>query len=253
MSSKMTGKIALVTGAASGIGRATALAFAGEGATVVVSDVDRAGGAETVSHIEAAGGAATFVYADVSRSSDVEALMNEIVSRYGRLDYAYNNAGIEGQQATITEATEENWDRVVGIDLKGCFLCMKYELQQMLKQGSGSIVNCASIAGLVGFPGTSAYVASKHGVVGLTKSAALECATTGIRVNAICPGVIATPMVDRVTGKAPEAEAAMAHMQPMGRIGQPEEIAAAVLWLCSDAASFVTGIALPVDGGYVTP
>lgn len=253
MPKEMHGKVALVTGASSGIGRATALAFAAEGAIVVVSDVDRAGGEQTVASIESIGGTAAFMYADVSQAADVASLIDGIVSRYGQLDYAYNNAGIEGQQATTAEATEENWDRVTGIDLKGCFLCMKYELQQMLKQGSGSIVNCASIAGLVGFPGTSAYVASKHGVIGLTKSAALECATTGIRVNAVCPGVIATPMVDRVTGKVPEAEAAMAHMQPMGRVGQPEEIAAAVLWLCSDAASFVTGIAMPVDGGYVAP
>ena len=253
MTNAMRGKVALVTGASSGIGRATAIAFSAAGATVVVSDVDRPGGEETVSLIENAGGTATFIHADVSEAADVEALISGIVASHGQLDYAFNNAGIEGRQASIAEATEENWDRVTSIDLKGCFLCMKYELQQMLKQGSGSIVNCASIAGLVGFPGTSAYVASKHGVIGLTKSAALECASTGIRVNAVCPGVIATPMVDRVTGKAPEAEAAMARMQPMERVGQPEEIAAAVLWLCSDAASFVTGIAMPVDGGYVAP
>ncbi len=253
MTNDLNGKVALVTGASSGIGRATALAFAGEGATVVVSDIDQVGGEETVALIARGGGAAQFIRADVSQNADVESMIGAIVARYGRLDIAYNNAGIEGRSAPFWETTEENWDRVTGINLKGCFLCMKHELQQMLKQRSGSIVNCSSVAGLVGFPETPAYVASKHGVIGLTKSAALEYATSGIRVNAVCPGVIATPMVDRVTGKAPEAEAAMARMEPMGRIGQSEEVAAAVVWLCSDAASFVTGIAMPVDGGYVAP
>lgn len=253
MSNDMNDKIALVTGASSGIGRATALAFASEGASVVVSDVDKTGGAETVALIESKGGKSIFIPADVSNGADVKSLIEQIVRHYGRLDYAYNNAGIEGIATPIAETTEENWDRVIDINLKGTFLCLKYELQQMLKQGSGAIVNCSSVAGLVGFSGTPAYVASKHGVVGLTKTAALDCAQTGIRVNAVCPGVIDTPMVDRVTGKAPEAEAAMARMEPMGRIGRPEEVAAAVVWLCSDAASFVTGIAMPVDGGYVAP
>lgn len=253
MDLSMSGKVALVTGAASGIGRATALAFAAEGAAVVVSDVDDAGGEQTVSQIRDTGGTATYIHADVSNASDVAALVNDAVLHYGRLDYAFNNAGIEGQTAPTAEATDANWDRVIAIDLSGTFYCMREEMKQMLKQGAGAIVNCSSVAGLIGFAGSSAYVASKHGVIGLTKTGALEGANAGIRVNAVCPGVIATPMVDRVTGKAAEVEASMANMQPMGRMGTPAEIAAAVVWLCSDAASFVTGIAMPVDGGFVTP
>ncbi len=253
MDLSMNGKVALVTCAASGIGRATALAFAADGATVVVSDVDEAGAEQTVAQIGDAGGTATSIRADVSNASDVASLIEGAVARYGRLDYAFNNAGIEGKTAPTAEATDANWDRVISIDLSGVFYCMREEMKQMLKQGSGAIVNCSSVAGLIGFAGSSAYVASKHGVIGLTKTGALEGARAGIRVNAVCPGVIATPMVDRVTGKTTEAEAALANMQPMGRMGTPEEVAAAVVWLCSDAASFVTGIAMPVDGGFVVP
>ena len=172
------------------------------------------------------------------------------MATYGRIDYAFNNAGIEGASAPTHECTEENWERTIGVNLKGTWLCMKHEIQHMLKQGKGAIVNCASIAGLVGFQGLPVYVASKHGVVGLTKTAALEYAKSGIRVNAVCPGVIKTNMVDRITGKEKEVEKQFENMEPVGRMGQPEEVAEAVIWLCSDAASFVTGDAMAVDGGW---
>ncbi|HEY8446257.1 MAG TPA: SDR family oxidoreductase [Thermomicrobiales bacterium] len=251
MNAAMQGKVAVVTGAASGIGRATALAFAKEGARVVVSDVDAEGGEATVRMIRECGGEAIFVRADVSRTAEVRELIATAVGTFGRLDYAFNNAGIEGESAPTADATEENWDRVIDINLKGVWLCMKHELPAMLESGGGAIVNCASVAGLVGFPGIGPYVASKHGIVGLTKTAALEYATAGIRINAVCPGVIQTPMIDRFTGGAKEAAEEMVAMEPVGRFGTPEEIAAAVVWLCSDAASFVTGVALPVDGGLV--
>jgi len=239
----LEGKIALVTGGSSGMGRTTALAFAREGAKVVIADVQVEGGEETVQTIDDTGGEAIFFKTDVSRRDEVEALINRVVETYGRLDCAFNNAGIEETSLLPTaESTEENWDRVIGTNLKGVWLCMKYELAQMVKQGSGAIVNTASVGGLVGFEGIGAYVASKHGVIGLTKTAALEYATAGIRVNAVCPGVIRTPMLA-------DAEALLAPLEPMGRIGLPEEIAEAVVWLCSDAASFVTGHPMVVDGG----
>ena len=181
----------------------------------------------------------------------MKALVDKTIAVFGRLDYAFNNAGIEGATAPTHECTEENWDKTIGINLKGVWLCMKNEIPQMIKQGSGAIVNCASIAGLSGFVGLPAYTVSKHGIIGLTKTAALENAKAGIRINAVCPGVIHTAMVDRVTGKDKEVEKAYIAMEPVGRMGKPEEVAEAVMWLCSDAASFVTGHAMPVDGGWI--
>lgn len=249
MEKSFENKVAIVTGGSFGIGQATAVAFAQRGAKVVVADwiEDQ----ETSRRIESFGGESIFVKCDVSKSNDVKALIEKTITVYGRIDFAFNNAGIEGATATTQECTEENWDKTIGINLKGVWLCMKYQIPQMLKQGKGSIVNCASIAGLVGFPGLPAYVATKHGVVGLTKTTALENAKLGIRVNAVCPGVIKTPMIDRMTGKDKAAEKQYENMEPVGRMGQPEEVAEAVIWLCSDAASFVTGQALAVDGGWI--
>ena len=252
MPGHLQGKVALVTGGGSGIGRASALAFAREGASVVVADVAVTGGNETVTLIQTAGGVATFVRADVSQASDVAALVDAAVATYGRLDCAHNNAGIEGTAALTAEYPEEDWDRVLAINLKGVWLCMKYEIPQMQRQGSGAIVNTASIAGLVGAYRMPAYVASKHGVAGLTKTAALEYARAGIRVNAVCPGVIRTPMVERFfLSRHPRAETRLSAAEPVGRLGTPEEVAEAVVWLCSDAASFVTGHTMAVDGGMV--
>jgi NAD(P)-dependent dehydrogenase (short-subunit alcohol dehydrogenase family) len=250
---RFSGKVALVTGAASGIGRACAQLFAKEGASVVVSDVTLEGGQQTVRLIEEDGGEAFFVETDVSKAAQVEALVGRAVEAYGRLDYAFNNAGIEGRMATNTaDYPEEEWDRVIAINLKGVWLCMKNEIPQMLSQGAGSIVNNSSVEGLVGLEGTSAYAASKHGVVGLTKTAALEYAQSGIRVNAVCPGLIRTPMVERYTKGDAETEAQWAAIfEPVGRMGSSEEVAEAVVWLCSEAASFVTGHAMAVDGGFL--
>ena len=256
MAGSLEGKAALVTGGGSGLGRATALAFARAGARVVVADVDTAGGAETVRQVVAAGGEALFVQTDVGQAVEVEALVRETVAAYSRLDCAFNNAGVSTPQAggggLIHEHPEETWDRVIGVNLKGVWLCLKYEISQMRRQGGGAIVNTASIYGLVGSGwGGSAYAASKHGVVGLTKAAALENAQEGIRVNAVCPGFIETPMTHQVLAQRPEQEAQMIAAHPLGRLGQPNEVAETVVWLCSPAASFVTGHALPVDGGYV--
>jgi NAD(P)-dependent dehydrogenase (short-subunit alcohol dehydrogenase family) len=251
MTGRFEDKVALVTGGASGIGRATALAFAREGAKVVIADVLVDGGEETMRMIKGAGGQAIFVKTDVSKATEVEALIKKAVEIYGRLDYAFNNAGIEGMMAPTADCTEENWDRTLSINLKGIWLCMKHEIPQMLKQGGGAIVNTASVAGLVGAQGLPAYCASKGGVVQLTRAAALEYAKVGIRVNAVCPGAIHTPMVERLLSVQPEMEAALTAMQPVGRMGKPEEIAEAVIWLCSDAASFVTGLPMAVDGGMV--
>jgi NAD(P)-dependent dehydrogenase (short-subunit alcohol dehydrogenase family) len=250
MTTQFEGKVALVTGAASGIGRASALAFAREGAKTVVADVLVEGGEETVRMIKEAGGDALLVRTDVSKSAEVEGLIQKIVETYGRLDYAHNNAGIAGADAPTADCTEENWDHTIATNLKGVWLCMKYEIPQMLKQGGGAIVNTASTAGLVGLEGSPAYCASKGGVVQLTRAAALDYAKAGIRVNAVCPGVIRTPMVEPLVGD-PEAEARLIAVEPIGRMGKPEEVAEAVVWLCSDAASFVTGTAMPVDGGLV--
>ncbi len=242
-------KVALVTGASFGIGKATALAFAKKGAKVVLADWKE--NPETMDLIKSLGVEVLFVKCDVSKASDVKALIEKTIATFGHLDYAYNNAGIEGVSAPVNECTEENWDKTIDINLKGVWLCMKYEIIEMLKQGKGAIVNCSSVAGLVGFQGLPAYVASKHGIIGLTKTAALENAKLGIRVNAVCPGVIQTPMIDRLTGKKKEAIEQFTALEPMGRFGLPEEIANAVIWLCSDESSFVTGHAMPVDGGWV--
>ncbi|MGH3464995.1 MAG: SDR family oxidoreductase [Kribbellaceae bacterium] len=251
MSGTLEGKVILVTGGGSGIGRASALALAREGADVVVTDLVDEGGNETLRLIEEAGGKGFFIRGDVAAAADVQRIIGEVEAHYGRLDCAFNNAGIEGSQAPTAECTEENWDRVLTVNLKGVWLCMKYEIPLMLKQHKGSIVNTASVAGLVGFQNIPAYNASKGGVIQLTKTAALEYARDGIRVNAVCPGVIRTPMVERFLAGSAEAEAQFVAMEPVGRMGTPAEIAEAVVWLCSDAASFVTGDALPVDGGLV--
>jgi NAD(P)-dependent dehydrogenase (short-subunit alcohol dehydrogenase family) len=245
-------QVAVVTGAASGIGRAAALAFAQSGVKVVLADISVDAGESVAAEIKKQTGVLTsFVKCDVSKSAEVERMVRHAVEHFGRIDYAFNNAGTEGMQATTAECSEENFDRTVAIDLKGTWLCMKYEIPQMLKQGGGAIVNSSSIAGLVGFPNIPAYVAAKHGVIGLTKTAALEYAKSNIRVNAVCPGVIHTPMVDRFVGGHTEVMQALTAGEPIGRIGEPSEIAEAVLYLCSARASFLTGVALPVDGGWV--
>jgi len=244
-------KVALITGAACGIGRATAIAFGASGANVVVVDANPENGQATVDKIKKIGASAHFIKCDVSSKSEVQSAVAETIKLFGKIDFCFNNAGIEGIVATTAECTEENWDRVLNINLKGVWNCLKYELLEMQKQGHGSIVNCSSIAGLVGFAGSPAYVASKHGVIGLTKTAALECATTKIRVNAVCPGVIHTAMIDRVVNGSPERMKQLVESEPMKRLGQPHEVAQAVLWLCSEASSYVTGLSMPVDGGWV--
>jgi len=248
MAGRLENKVSLVTGGGSGIGRAAALTFAREGAKVLVADAVVAGGEETVRLITQAGGVAKFVRCDVSKAAEVESLIQAVTEAYGRLDCAYNNAGIAGRIAMTADHEEEQWDRVIAVDLKGVWLCMKYEIRQMLKQGGGAIVNTASSAGLVGSHGMAAYTAAKHGVVGLTKTASLEYARLGIRINAVCPGVIDTPMVDGMIAERPKLETRLVAVEPIGRKGKPQEIAEAVVWLSSDAASFVTGCAMAVDG-----
>ena len=243
-------RVALVTGGSAGIGRAAALAFAREGAKVVVANRSVSGGEETVRQITAGGGDALFVATDVSRAAQVEALVARAVEVYGGLDYAFNNAGYEGLRARIDELPEDDWERALQTNLTGVWSCMKYELQQMLKQGRGAIVNMSSVVGLAGLSGISpALVACHHGIIGLTRQAALDYAKAGIRVNAVCPTVTRTERFERVHGGNPESEARMAARNPSGRIGEAQDAAEAVIWLCSDAASFVLGHALVVDGG----
>jgi NAD(P)-dependent dehydrogenase (short-subunit alcohol dehydrogenase family) len=249
MLSQFTGKVALVTGAAAGIGRAAAQAFARAGARVVLADVDSGGGEATRRLIEEARGEAIFVPTDVSKAKDAEAMVAAAVKTWGRLDYALNNAGVGEFGISITDMTEDIWDHTMGINLKGVWLCMKYEIRRMLEHGGGAIVNTSSAVGLVGSRQQCAYVASKHGVIGLTRAAALEYAKAGIRVNAVCPGAIRTPALDSFLSSSPNIEARVIAQHPLGRLGTAEEVAQAVLWLCSDAASFVTGHALAVDGG----
>jgi len=248
---RIEGKVALITGAGSGIGRTTAILFAAEGAMVAVSDVSVDGGEETVRQIRQAGGEAVFVKADVSSATEVENMVSKTVETYGRLDYAVNNAGMEAQPTPTADYTEADFDRTIAVNLKGTWLCLKYEIRQMLGQGAGVVVNVSSIAGLVGVPAMSAYVAAKHGIVGLTRTAALEYGTTGIRVNAVCPSAVRTPLMEQVIAGMPELGENMEANHPLGRIGDPKEIAESILWLCSDEASFVTGHALAVDGGYL--
>ena len=249
MTAELKGKVAIVTGGTSGIGRDTAVLFAKAGANVVVAGRRELEGTETVELIRSAGGDGFFVSADVSQAAEVEALVARTVEKFGRLDVAFNNAGIEGDWGPVTEQSEENWDRTIDINLKDVWLSLKYEIRQMLKQGhGGAIVNMASAAGLMGLGGASAYSASKHGVIGLTKSAALENARTGIRVNVVCPAVIETPMADRAYSD-PQFHKFALGLHPMGRFGKPAEISEAVLWMCSEHASFMTGQSLTLDGG----
>jgi NAD(P)-dependent dehydrogenase (short-subunit alcohol dehydrogenase family) len=246
---RFSGKVAFVTGAANGIGRAAALAFAREGANVVVADISDEANQETARMVEGLGGRALAVRCDVTRAEDVKAALDEAVKAFGRLDFAFNNAGVEQPVTATADLTEEEWDRVVAINLRSVFLCMKYEVPLMLKHGGGAIVNTSSGAGVKGFAGQAAYAAAKHGVVGLTKSAALDYAKSNIRVNAVCPGIIATPMMERFTEGTPEGRQRVIAQEPVGRMGTPEEIAEAVVWLCSDATAFVVGHALVIDGG----
>lgn len=249
----LAGKVALVTGAAAGIGRASAQVFAREGASVVVADIDEDGGRETVALIEKDGGAATFVQADVSVRDEVEAMVQHAVDTFGGLDCAHNNAGIAAPMVPLADYPDEGWDRTLAVMLTGVYLCMKAEIPRMLERGGGAIVNTASGVGLVGYPHQAAYTASKHGVVGLTKVAALDHGAQGIRVNAICPGTARTPMVDAAVAADPAIEDYLRTLHPIGRIAEANEIAEAAVWLCTPAASFVLGVALPVDGGYVVP
>lgn len=249
MPGQYNSNVAFVTGAANGIGRAAALAFAGEGAAVVVADVSDVNNQETARMIEKLGVRATAITCDVSRAEEVKSALDKVNEAFGRLDFAFNNAGVEQPIEATADLTEEQWDRIVRINLRGVFLCMKYEIPLMLKNGGGAIVNTSSGAGVKGFKGQAAYAAAKHGVVGLTKSAALDYAQSRVRINAVCPGIIDTPMMQRFTGGTREGQERVIAQEPIARMGTPEEIAAAVIWLCSDAAAFVVGHTMVVDGG----
>lgn len=246
---RFAGKVAFVTGAGSGIGRATAIAFAAEGANMALADIDAAGNEETARLVREHGGKVLTAKCDVTSSSDIQAVIGQTIKEFGRLDVAFNNAGIEQPPAPLVDITEDEWSRLLDVNLRSAFLCMKYEIPAMLKSGGGSIVNTSSGAGVVGIRQQAAYVASKHGIIGLTKSVALEYAAQGIRVNAICPGIIETPMMDRFSGGTPEGRERVIGQEPVGRMGRPEEIASAVLWLSSDLGSFATGHAMVIDGG----
>lgn len=246
----MKGKVAITTGAGSGIGKQAALLFAERGCSVAVVDIDEKGGLETTAAINSRGGKAVFIKADISRSDEVRKMVAQTVEQFGKLDYAYNNAGIEAGLYPLADYTEAIWDRTISINLKGVWLCMKYEIPEMLKNGKGAIVNTASAAGIIALPNHYAYVASKFGVVGITKVAALEFGGRGIRVNCVCPAIIDTPMTDRFVTYGMGTKEQFGEMTPMKRIGKPEEIAASAVWLCSDEASYITGHSLCVDGGY---
>lgn len=251
MKGRLENKVALITGGGSGLGKAAAIAFAKEGAKIVVGHVSEGTGEKTVSIIKENGGEAVSIRADVSKSSEVQAMVQKAVETYGRLDCAYNNAGVAAPPKLTPETTEEDWDRVISINLKGVWLSMKYEIPEMLKQKTGAIVNASSMLGLIGLAKRAPYAASKHGIIGLTKVAALEYAEAGIRVNALCPAVVRTPIVESIIASDPQAEAKLMSMIPMGRLGTLDEMAEAVVWLCSDASSYVTGHSLSVDGGAV--
>jgi NAD(P)-dependent dehydrogenase (short-subunit alcohol dehydrogenase family) len=252
MAGILEGKVALITGAGSGIGQATSRVFAREGAKIVLADVIEEGGQRTLKMVQDLGAEAAFIRCDVAKWADVEGVVAIAVRTYGRLDCAFNNAGIEGDRGDTHECTEQNWQRVMAINLTGVWLCMKAEIAQLLKQGGGgAIVNTSSGAGLAGVPHMPAYVAAKHGVAGLTRAASLEYGKHKIRINAVCPGPIRTPMLGRLTHERPDVEARFARSEPLRRLGEPGEIAEAVAWLCSDRASYVTGRPMPVDGGFM--